>query len=92
MEIKYIIKNQEGKIYMKGQGYRNLVFSKNGKSFKSIKMLKAALKGMIKHNAEDYNGIYLEQMKKLIATWEIVAIEIVEKPMINEIANFMKEI
>jgi len=92
METKYIIKNKDGKIYMKGQGYMNLTFSGNGKTFKSMKMLKAALKGMIKHNAEDYNGIYLEQMKKLIATWEIVAIEIVEKPMINEIANFMKEI
>jgi len=92
METKYIIKNQEGKIYMSGQMLSNIKFSRNGKAFGSIKMLKSVLKGMIRHNTENYNGVYLKQMKELMNTWEIVAIEITEKPMANELTNFMKEI
>ena len=92
METKYIIKNSEGKIYMKGQGFTNITFSRNGKAFGSIKMLKAVLKGMIRHNTEYYNGVYLKQMIKEMSTWEIVAIEIIETPMTYELNNFMKDL
>jgi len=55
-------------------------------------MLKSVLKEMILHNTENYNSVYLKQMKKLINTWEIVTIKVTKKPMTNKLTNFIKEI
>lgn len=56
---------------MKGQGYTNLTFSRNGKAFGSIKMFKAALKGMIRCNTEDYDGVYIPEkvQRTRVTSW-----------------------